>query len=54
MSDEAPEEASAGMRVLARTLRDMYVALTAEGFTEQQALNMVGTALAAFTGAFKK
>lgn len=41
-----PEEASAVMRGLARTLRDMYVALLAEGFTEQQANGLLGVVLA--------
>lgn len=34
-------------RAFARTLRDQYMALTAEGFTEAQALQIVGTILAA-------
>lgn len=45
-----PEEASADMRALARTFRDMYVALVAEGFTEPQALVMIGQTISAVIG----
>ena len=37
-----PEEASAGMRTLARMLRDMYVALRQEGFTRDEAVAIIG------------
>lgn len=42
-------EPSADMRVLARNLRDMFQALIAEGFTERQALSIIGEVIA--TGA---
>lgn len=45
-----PVEPSAELRVLASVLRQAYVALVAEGFTEQQALAIVGQLLAANTG----
>lgn len=35
------------MRELAKTLHDMYVALRKEGFTESQALAIIGQVLAA-------
>jgi hypothetical protein len=41
------EEASATARVVARTLRDLYVALVGEGFTENQALIVVTQCIAA-------
>jgi hypothetical protein len=41
----AAEEASMGMRQLARVVRDCYVALCAEGFTEQQALTITSDIL---------
>lgn len=40
-----PEEASAEMRTAARALRDMYVALIAEGFTVSEALTIIGHAI---------
>lgn len=43
----APEEASAAMRQMARLLRDQFVALLAEGFSEAQALTIIGHTLAA-------
>ena len=46
-ADRAPEEPSAGMRQVARLLRDQYVALLAEGFTEGQSLALLGATLAA-------
>lgn len=39
------EEASADMRTMARALRDMYVALIAEGFTVPEALTIIGHAI---------
>jgi hypothetical protein len=42
-----PEEASADMRSMARMMRDMYVALIAEGFTDQQAVQLLGQTIAA-------
>jgi hypothetical protein len=35
------------MRVLARNLRDMFQALVAEGFTERQAVAVIGEVIAA-------
>lgn len=50
-----PQEASAGNRSLARNLRDMHVALVAEGFTERQATVMVSEVLkAAVTAKFNQ
>jgi hypothetical protein len=46
----APMEPSADMRLLANTLRQMYVALCAEGFTEQQALIVTGQVIASNSG----
>jgi hypothetical protein len=43
----APEEASATSRQMARACRDTYVALVAEGFTEWQALIIVGQCISA-------
>lgn len=43
----APQEPSAEIRTAASALRQMYVALTNEGFTEHQALVIIGHALAA-------
>lgn len=40
------EEASADMRTMARALRDMYVALVAEGFSPSEALAIIGHAIA--------
>lgn len=39
------KEPSADLRSLASTIRQMYVALLDEGFTEQQALIIVGQML---------
>jgi hypothetical protein len=47
MAEKAPEEASAAMRAMARTVRDMYIALCAEGFTATEALIIVGQMLRA-------
>ena len=44
---KAPEEPSAAMRSVARILRDQYVALLAEDFTEAQALTIIGHTVAA-------
>jgi hypothetical protein len=41
----AREEASADMRAAARAMRDMYVALIAEGFTVMEALAIIGHAI---------
>lgn len=45
-----PIEPSADLREFALHLRQMYVALTLEGFTEQQAMVIIGTTLAATFG----
>ena len=42
-----PYEPSADMRALARGLKDMYEALVAEGFSEHQAITIIGEVLAA-------
>lgn len=42
-----PVEPSADLRQFASGVRQMYVALINEGFTERQALAVIGTALAA-------
>lgn len=42
-----PTEPSADMRQTASLLWQMYVALTLEGFSEQQALTIIGYAIAA-------
>lgn len=42
-----PQEASANSRALSRHLRDMFVALMAEGFTERQAMAMTAEVLKA-------
>jgi hypothetical protein len=43
-------EPSADMRTYARTLRQMFVALQLEGFTEQQTLRIIGLAISAVNG----
>jgi hypothetical protein len=45
-----PIEPNAELRTLANTLHQMFVALTQEGFTEQQALVIIGQILAANGG----
>ncbi|MCX5066664.1 hypothetical protein OOJ91_12320 [Micromonospora lupini] len=42
-----PVEPSADLRQFASGVRQMFVALVNEGFTERQALAVIGTALAA-------
>lgn len=42
-----PIEPSADIRVAAHAVRQIYLALVTEGFTEQQALTIVGQILAA-------
>jgi hypothetical protein len=42
-----PVEPSADLRTAAKELRGMFLALTAEGFTEPQALVIVGQILSA-------
>ena len=43
-------EPSADMRMWASSLRQMYVALVMEGFTEPEALTIIGHVLTAFYG----
>lgn len=43
--DRAPIEPSADLRHMASTLRQTYIALTAEGFTETEALLIIGQIL---------
>lgn len=45
-----PIEPAANLRELANTLHQMFVALTQEGFTEQQALIVIGQLLATDRG----
>jgi hypothetical protein len=42
-----PREPSSDLRQLASTLHQTFIALTNEGFTEQQALVIIGQILAA-------
>ena len=44
---KAPEEASAQMRQFARAIRDMYVAMLAEGFTPLEAMQLLGQVVSA-------
>ena len=46
-----PIEPKAEIRVLARNLREMYLALIAEGFTVGEAMTIIGHTLAAATAA---
>jgi len=46
----APMEPSADLRAFANTLRQMFVALLSEGFTESQAVAIIGKALSAHMG----
>jgi hypothetical protein len=41
-----PVEPSADLRTFARMSYEMFVALAAEGFTEQQALTIIGQVIA--------
>lgn len=45
-----PIEPAADMRQMATTLYQTFVALVAEGFTEKQALTIIGQILAASAG----
>lgn len=49
MADRAPVEPSAVIRQAAKALHEMFVALTYEGFTETQAMHIIGVTLAAQT-----
>jgi hypothetical protein len=42
-----PREANAEARVFAKQFREMFLALVEEGFTEQQALVIIGQVVAA-------
>jgi hypothetical protein len=44
------KESAADFRVLAATLRQMYIALREEGFTQGEAVSIVGQVLLASTG----
>jgi hypothetical protein len=50
MAERPPVEPSADLRMLASFLRQTFLALIAEGFTEHQALVIVGQMIAANTG----
>jgi DNA-binding CsgD family transcriptional regulator len=43
-------EPSADMRMLAHTLREMFVALVAEGFSDNEAMQIIGITIAANIG----
>lgn len=43
-----PVEPASDLRVLASTVRQTYVALVQEGFTEREALTIIGQILAAY------
>ncbi len=47
LSGRPMTEPSADLRQLASALRQMYVALTNEGFSEREALSVLGTVIAA-------
>lgn len=51
MPDNGPVEPSAAVREGAHGIREIFIALTMEGFTEKQALIIVGQMLAASFGA---
>ncbi len=46
--DGITQEPGADARAMARSVRDNFAALTAEGFTEAQALALLGQMLAAY------
>ena len=48
MSANAPQEPAADLRVAASGLRQMFVALTNEGFTKREALVIIGQMLTAY------
>lgn len=50
MSTNGPIEPAADMREAANGLRQMYIALVQEGFSDQQALVIIGQILAANLG----
>lgn len=47
MNPDPRREPSADMRVLAKMLRDLFLALRAEGFSNREALAVVGQVIAA-------
>jgi len=49
----SPIEPSADLRQMASATRQIYIALTNEGFTEQQALIIVGQIISASSGGSK-
>ena len=50
MASEIRREPNADMRMLASTLRQMYLALTQEGFSTQEALVIIGQTIHAHSG----
>ena len=46
-----PTEPSADLRLMASTFRQMFIALTMEGFDERQALTIIGQCIAGSNGA---
>lgn len=47
MSENGPIEPSADIRMAAHAVRELFLALTMEGFDERQALIVVGQVIAA-------
>lgn len=50
MMGNGPQEPAADLRVMAATLRGVYVALVQEGFTAPEALAIIGHILASNNG----
>lgn len=50
MATNGPIEPAAELRVFATTLRQLYLALMQEGFTEREALVIAGQSIAAAAG----
>jgi hypothetical protein len=48
--DNTPTEPAADIRVFANFMHQTFIALIAEGFTEQQALVIIGQMMAANSG----
>lgn len=50
MAGEEPIEPSAALRQAAYEFRQMYIALLDQGFTKDEALNIIGSVIARGTG----
>lgn len=48
--NDAPIEPSADLRTFANQMRQMFVALVAEGFTRDEALVVIGHVISSVTG----